>query len=646
MQRLMGKRKIGVIILGLLILAIAVPMAFTRWVAKPRTHIITLETRKYEYSPSRITVNKGDTIIFKPTSLDVTHGFLLDGYDLEFTIKQEGLALLKVTWQDDDGKIQTDWDKVKEIELVADKAGKFTFRCFHICGNLHPFMTGELIVLPNQNYILAVSLSIWMLASLLLWFRYSPPRQAGKERRINLITTFPWLGRLVKMRGFHFFVLLPNVILFYIFIISSLWGSPVGNRNIAIIFVWILWWFALKAVFVALGARLWCMICPLPAPAEWLSRRALTGVRFLEKPVKSLHHRYLGLQWDWPKKLRNMWLQNILFLLMISFGIILITRPVATAFLFLAILGVTLVLALIYRRRVFCQFLCPVGGFLGNYSMASMTEIRAVDDDVCRQHKKKSCLVGSAKGWGCTWNQYMGTMNRNNYCGFCMECLKSCPKDNIGIFLRPFGSDKKMAGYDEMFNIIIMLVVAIAFSITMLGPWGFIKNAANVTESGQIPQFIIYVSVLWMSALGIVPWLFVKTAALANRLSGRRVETRELALQSSYTLIPVGIFAWIAFSLPSVMVNYTYIMIVLSDPLGLGWDIFGTANMAFHPFYPQWIPIIQGTLLLSGLYFGIQRGYKALEPVIADPVARVWAMIPPAVFAWVAVNILLKLYMG
>ena len=35
---------------------------------------------------------------------------------------------------------------------------------------------------------------------------------------------------------------------FYLFILSGLWGSPVGNRNIAIIFVWILWWFVLKAI--------------------------------------------------------------------------------------------------------------------------------------------------------------------------------------------------------------------------------------------------------------------------------------------------------------------------------------------------------------------------------------------------------------
>jgi translation initiation factor RLI1 len=140
--------------------------------------------------------------------------------------------------------------------------------------------------------------------------------------------------------------------------------------------------------------------------------------------------------------------------------------------------------------------------------MASMTEVCAIDRDVCKKHKDKSCFIGCPEGWACPWNQYVGNMNRNNYCGLCTECIKSCPKDNVSIFLRPFGSDKILKGYDEMFNAVIMLVVAIAFSITMLGPWGFIKDAANVTETKQIIPFLIYLAAIWGSALVVFPALF------------------------------------------------------------------------------------------------------------------------------------------
>ncbi len=641
----MNRKKAWILIILTLVVAVVIPLSFQLFPAESRTHTISLEAKKYSYSPSRIIVNKGDKIILKSTSLDATHGFLLDGHPVEF-IMRKGATFLKYTWEGEDGKLQADWDRVKEVEFVADKAGKFTFRCTQTCGNLHPFMTGELIVKPNTPYYLFISLSIWLVFSLLIYFRTDSGSSFSGIQRINLLEKFPWLKKILKLRSFQFLIILPNFVVFYLFILSSLWGSPVGNRNIAIIFVWILWWFVLKAIIVPLGGRIWCMVCPLPAPAEWLSRKSFTAVRYIKQPFRLLHHRFLGLQKDWPKLMDNIWLQNILFLALISFGIILITRPIATALLFLIILVMSLLLALIYRRRVFCQYLCPVGGFLGTYSMASMTELRAIDYDTCKKHKEKSCYAGGPGGWACPWKQYIGTMKRNNYCGLCTECIKSCPKDNIGVFIRPFGADRKLKGYDEMFNAIIMLVVAIVFSITMSGPWGVIKDAANVTESRQIVPFLIYVALIWILALGVFPGIFAFAARMARRLAGIQENKKAVILRLAYILIPIGIFAWIAFSLPMLMVNYGYILNVLSDPLGLGWDILGTATFPFQPFYPQFIPIIQGVILLCGLYFGLSRGYLGLKEIVAVSDARAKAMIIPSVFALLVINIFLKLYMG
>lgn len=642
----MNPKRAYLLICIALLVAVTFPFLARLMPENPRTHYITLKAKKYGYSPSRIVVNKGDTIVLKTTSLDVTHGFFLDGYPIEAILKQKGITFLKYSWKDDDGNLQTDWDRVSEIEFAAQKSGKFTFRCTQTCGNLHPFMTGELIVKPNTLYHLFVSLSVWVVLSLLLLFWGKPRFGLAGFKRKNILEALPWLKRIFELRGFQFLIILPNFIVFYLFILSSLQGSPVGNRNIAIIFVWILWWFILKAVFVPLGGRIWCMMCPLPAPAEWLSRRSLTAVRYVQKPFRGLHHRFSGLQKDWPRRLNNIWLQNILFLCLISFGIILITRPFATAVLFLMILGMTLIFALVYRRRVFCQYLCPVGGFLGTYSMASMTEVRAVNPEVCQKHKEKSCLTGGTRGWACPWNQYMGDMQRNNFCGLCMECIKSCPKDNIGVFIRPFGADRTLQGYDEVFNVIIMLAVAIVFSITMLGPWGVIKDAANVTESRQIIPFIIYLAVIWSLALLVLPGLFALAARAANRLWKNQTSNRDMILKLAYTLIPIGIFSWIAFSLPSVMVNYNYIFSVLSDPLGLGWNLFGTADYPFQPFHPEWIPLLQGIILLSGLYLGISRGYLGLQSLTSDNGLRAKAMILPALFALCVVNTFLKLYMG
>jgi hypothetical protein len=197
-----------------------------------------------------------------------------------------------------------------------------------------------------------------------------------------------------------------------------------------------------------------------------------------------------------------------------------------------------------------------------------------------------------------------------------------------------------------MFNVIIMLVVAIVFSVTMSGPWGVIKDAANVTESRQIVPFLIYVALIWILALGVFPGIFALVARAARRFSGTQDSNRTVILRLAYILIPIGIFAWIAFSLPMLMVNYGYILNVLSDPLGLGWDILGTAAFPFQPFYPESIPIIQGIILLLGLYFGLSRGYLAIKDIVNDSNLRTKAMIYPSVFALFVINIFLKLYLG
>jgi len=133
---------------------------------------------------------------------------------------------------------------------------------------------------------------------------------------------------------------------------------------------------------------------------------------------------------------------------------------------------------------------------------------------------------------------------------------------------------------------------------------------------------------------------------LSCRIAGIKGASKPVILQLSYMLIPVGIFAWMAFSLPSIMVNYSYVLNVLSDPLGYGWDIFGTAHFNVNPFYPEKVPLIQGLMLLTGLYFGIQRCFLGLGPLIADKKTRIKLICLPALFALGVVNIFLLLYLG
>ncbi len=79
--------------------------------------------------------------------------------------------------------------------------------------------------------------------------------QNRRIRRVNLFDKWPWLERIVKHRAFQFAVILPNLLLFFLFLLAGIWGTPVGSHNIIIVFVWILWWVLLIAVLVPFGGR-------------------------------------------------------------------------------------------------------------------------------------------------------------------------------------------------------------------------------------------------------------------------------------------------------------------------------------------------------------------------------------------------------
>jgi polyferredoxin len=328
------------------------------------------------------------------------------------------------------------------------------------------------------------------------------------------LTRFAPLRQLVKARGLQFWLILPGLTGFVLVILTGLWGTRVGSANFSIIFVWIVWWAALIMLLIPLGGRAWCAMCPIPAPGEWLQRRAFIR-KGREKPLALVAR-------HWPKRFKNIWLQNAAFLGVALFSAIILTRPVATAVVLLAFIGAAVALHLVYGKRVFCRYVCPVGGFVGLYAMVAPLEIRVKDPQVCRTHKEKECLRGSATAYGCPWLEYPGTMARNTYCGMCTECLKACPKDNVAINLRPFGQDLLVAGerrLDEAYKAFIMLTCAGVYSAVMMGPWGWLKDWANLDN---LPGFAAY-AVLFLGAnLLVVPGLYYLATSAGRRLAGAR----------------------------------------------------------------------------------------------------------------------------
>ncbi len=473
--------------------------------------------------------------------------------------------------------------------------------------------------------------------------RVTPGERPG---RFDLFVRLPWLKRLVRMRSFQFLVIVPNLFMFYFFLISALFGTPVGNRNIIIVFVWILWWFFLITLLVPFGSRMWCTVCPLPFFGDWAQRRSLIRVR--PGATSGTENLLSGMHRRWPKALSNIWLQNFGFLFLATFSALLVTRPIVSALVFGLLFLVATGLALVYRLRAFCGYVCPIAGFLSLYSMASTVELRSSNKDVCLSCKDKACIRGSERGWACPWNMYMGRMDRNNYCGMCFECVKSCPNDNISLLLRPFAlSDTDLRGYDEAWKACIMLVLALTYSVVLLGPWGVFKTWANISEMHNWAGFGAYAVGQALLALVLFPGLFYLAVRLSKWYAGAHdIPTKEIFLKYAYALVPMGLLAWIAFSVPLMMVNGSYIISVASDPMGWGMNLFGTADFPWRPLLPQCVPYLQVPILLLGLYYGLRALHKNGRRLFPDPGRLYRSLVPCAALLVGVTLVFLKLFIG
>jgi polyferredoxin len=419
----------------------------------------------------------------------------------------------------------------------------------------------------------------------LVYRQHAFPKSRLTGRRFDLLS-LPWLRATLASRWPLFLARAVALAGFLFTILVGLFGSPVGSHNFAIIIVWIAWWTVLKLAFIPLGGRSWCSVCPLPMPGEWLQRGSLV----------TKAQRRLGLGLRWPKRLRGYWLQASLFLLIGLFSAITLTSARLTAWILLALIGLAAFLSLVFERRAFCSYVCPIGGFTGIYAQTSPLEVRVKERSVCADHNKKTCYIE------CPWGLYPLALRDSSACGLCMECLRVCPQDNIALNLRPFGSDlgaqRHTARLDEAFLALVMLGSALAFSAVFTGPWGALKTAAFRIGSAQ---WLAYTGAFLGLNLLLLPGSFSLATALGRKLARSRVPLSRVIANQAQALLPLGLFTWIAFTISFAFPKLNYVFSVLSDPFGWGWDLFGTAKMAWSLDDSGLTLILQVVALLIGL---------------------------------------------
>ena len=87
--------------------------------------VIEITAKKFEFSPSEITIKKGEPVILRLSSSDRVHGFMSKPLKIDTDIPS---------------------DTTKDVAVTPDTAGNFTVICDHYCGTGHGNMKMKVTV--------------------------------------------------------------------------------------------------------------------------------------------------------------------------------------------------------------------------------------------------------------------------------------------------------------------------------------------------------------------------------------------------------------------------------------------------------------------------------------------------------------------
>ncbi len=398
-----------------------------------------------------------------------------------------------------------------------------------------------------------------------------------------------------------------------------------GGIPFATTMIWDIWHPLLAFTLILLG-RLWCFACPIGAVGDWT------------QSVFSLNKKY-------PEKYRNLWVAVILFLFIFAAErhLFMFTRnPPNTALLLLFFTGLAVVMGAIFEKRSFCRYICPIGLVLGVFSMLSAVELRCRSKKTCHEHDIKECVIGNEAGKACPVGEFPQTMERNNYCIMCMECVKSCSKDNIRISPRIPGADivkSRRTHLDEAYLVHgIIIIFLFVMGMERLQFRNTIINFVRSTAPFDIILFRDFFINYWRNMWAVIIFTLITLGAVGlmylSTKASLRSNTKQRFTELSYAFIPLSLSVYLAENLFRLLKGLFYIAGLIGDFFGKVWAFnadFETINQA------------QIILLASGFLFTLWAGYLIGKRISDDEKELKRSMIAASFVAVVYLIIGLKI---
>ncbi|OHC70537.1 MAG: hypothetical protein A2045_14155 [Rhodocyclales bacterium GWA2_65_20] len=483
-----------------------------------------------------------------------------------------------------------------------------------------------------EPWIVGTSIAVFVIA---LWALLARLPSAVPLRSFNL-ATLPLIGRFIRFLNDGPYPLLAvklvSVAGFLLVVYAGLFGTPFPERNLATTFVWNLWW-PLVVVSVLFLGTVWCAICPWDTLSNWIVRLRLWR-RASPHP---------GLQGKVPRYLQNVWLALLLFvgLAWLEVGIGVTAKPFATALMALAMLVLSIGYLLVFERKAFCRYACPVGRTLGFYARLAPISVRPVNQDTCATCKTLECYHGSKDIEPCPTSLVVGRFSQNTNCLSCGNCMQSCPHKNVSWRLRPLGSeaidqDQARPQLDGAWFMLLLLGITTFHGLTMMPFWSewVLAIAGAIGETGKpLASFT-----LAMFASFFLPVL-IYAATVALTYFGDRGKTsyKELFATFSFAALPLAFGYHLAHNLDHLSRESVNVIAMVLNPLGTGLAALSPSdrhNQMMDPLFPDELMFtLQAGLVVLGFWLAVQIiRHRGRDKLAGGTALRGWRLLPMLVF--------------
>lgn len=427
--------------------------------------------------------------------------------------------------------------------------------------------------------------------------------------------TIPLLGKLLKMRYGRLILQIPLSIIAFAMIYDGFTGPQVAPQNLATVAPWVHYRGLVVLALLLLG-NLFCMGCPFTLPRTLAKRLSISGIRF-------------------PKVLRNKWLAigGLLFIFFLYEWLDLWASPMLTAWVIIGYFLASFVLEAVFKESAFCKYVCPLGSFNFVYSTLAPSQIAIKDHSKCENCQGKECVNGSfstqpiiridkipfidaegilhykdvqvernAKGvLGCGTELFAPQITSNLDCVYCLDCVRACPHDNIGLMGRSFGRELlKPDAWPKRWDI-SLFVISLAF-LALVNAFGMIPPVYALLEwfaSIGFSSEIIPLALIFIVGGLLLPVAVSLLASWLTRLmSGDKRSLREIVAAFAPAFVPLGFGIWAAHYGFHFLIAPLSIISVIQAFLGMPVTNFDALPL-------EWIGIFQLLMLLGGFLWSM-----------------------------------------